>query len=39
MWQKNVSQMKDEVGENPLRCTTKDKKGLVFTTIFFNPIF
>jgi hypothetical protein len=26
-------------GENPLRCTTHDEKGLILTTIFFNLIF
>jgi hypothetical protein len=26
-------------GENPLRCTTQDKKGLVLTTILFYLIF
>ncbi len=26
-------------GENPLRRTTQDKKGLVFTAIIFYPIF
>jgi len=26
-------------GENPLRCTTQDEKGLVLTTILFYPIF
>jgi hypothetical protein len=26
-------------GENLLKCTTQDKKGLVFTTILFYPIF
>jgi len=27
------------MGENPLRCTTQDEKGLVFTTILFYSIF
>ncbi len=27
------------LGENPLRCTTQDEKGLVLTTILFYPIF
>jgi hypothetical protein len=28
-----------KVGENPLRCTTEDEKGLVLTIILFYPIF
>jgi hypothetical protein len=27
------------MGENPLRCTTWDEKGLVFNVVLFNPIF
>ncbi len=27
------------MGENPLRCTTHDEKGLVFTTILFTLYF
>jgi hypothetical protein len=27
------------LGENPLRCTTKDEKGLVHTIVFFSLIF
>jgi hypothetical protein len=27
------------VGENLLRCTTQDEKGLVFTVVIFYPIF
>ncbi len=26
-------------GENPLRCTTQDEKGLAFNAIPFYPIF
>jgi hypothetical protein len=26
-------------GENPLRCTTHDEKGLFFTIVIFYPIF
>ncbi len=26
-------------GENPLRCTTQDEKGLVFIAVFSYPIF
>ncbi len=25
-------------GENPLRCTTQDKKGLVLSIVLFYPI-
>jgi hypothetical protein len=28
-----------QFGENPLRCTTQDKKGLVLATIFFYHTF
>ncbi len=28
-----------EVGPNFLRCTTKDKKDLVFNEVLFCPIF
>ncbi len=28
-----------QCGENPLRCTTHDKKGLVLTIVLFYPIF
>jgi len=27
------------MGENPLRCTTQDKKGLVLTKVLFYLIF
>ncbi len=27
------------MGENPLRCTTHDEKGLVFTAILFTLYF
>ncbi len=27
------------LGENPLRCTTQDKKGLVLIVLLFYPIF
>jgi hypothetical protein len=27
------------VGENPLRCTTQDEKGLVLFVVFFYSIF
>jgi hypothetical protein len=27
------------LGENPLRCTTQDEKGLVLFVVLFNPIF
>jgi len=26
-------------GENPLRCTTHDEKGLVLIAVLFYPIF
>jgi len=29
----------DQMDENPLRCTTKDEKGLVLPAILFYPIF
>jgi len=29
----------DLIHEDPLRCTTHDKKGLVFTVILFYPMF
>ncbi len=37
-WFQLVAHARHE-GENPLRCTTQDKKGLVLTIVFFYPIF
>jgi hypothetical protein len=28
-----------KVGENPLRCTTHDRKGLILTIVLFYPMF
>jgi hypothetical protein len=34
-----LTNQNDMMGENPLKCTTQDEKGLILTTVLFYPYF